>query len=497
MQAKKYRCGKRFFIVLQVVLALVCGTLPVKAYDAFNAHLKIDVTKTLLSASSKSRSTISPLAASGWKKLQSGDVKGAWQDFTNAIAQNPSDPEARAGRAAINLNRGDYNSACADANYGVFADSDNLQARWIRGLVNFDINNFIDARDDLKFVVNANPDSAGAHEYLAETYRCLGDRKNSYSEYITAARLNGANNPKRAETCTYLAKVVNPSPGGRDSVLPPPMIVENLAAMYKASPKIENGRALFAPSVKWPVGKTITVAFNGDDPVLFEKIAEIAPEWSKYGNIKFDFKDPATGEFRKWSPSDTTYSADIRIGFENDGYWSVIGKQSVTVVPPNHKSMNFDPFEWQHLGDSFSGTILHEFGHALGFLHEHQHPFAGGMTEIRWQDDYGYVPTFDNSDTYMADSAGRQPGLLSYYAYTQGWSPSKSYSQIATYEDTDALALGPLDTKSIMQYAQTPFLLRTGKASPAFANENVILSPGDKIAIQKHYPGPTSLSGGQ
>lgn len=497
MKEGKNRIGRKSMMLLQAALCLCSGILPVSAYNTFDVGPKTDDSKTQIKSTSKSRDTISALAASGWKKWSNGDSKGAWQDFTQAIAQNPGDADARAGRSSIYMAMGQYNGASSEANYAVFADPDNLQGRWVRALVNSDINKFADARDDFKFVIAANPDIANAHLYLGEAYRNLGDRRAAYNEYTTAAKMLAQTNPKQAKKCSYWADVVNPNPGsvvGRD--LGASIVVENLAQVYKASPKPENGRAIFAQNAKWPVGHTIKVAFNGGDPELRKVVADTVPEWSKYGNIKFDFIDPATGKYREWSTSDTKYNADIRIGFGKDGYWSVIGQQSISVVRPNEKSMNLDPTGWKEIGTYFTGTILHEFGHALGFLHEHQHPFAGGMTEIRWQDDFGYVPTKDNRGVYMADSAGRLPGLLSYFVTTQGWSPDLSYSQIATYEDTDQLALGPLDTTSIMQYAQTPFLLKTGKASPAYADENSVLSAGDKVAIQKQYPGPTSLSGG-
>ncbi len=496
MKEGKNRIGRKSVVLLQAVLGMCSGLLPVSAYNTFDTGPKTGVTKTLLPSTSKSRDTISALASSGWKKWSAGDAKGAWQDFTQAVAQNPGDAEARAGRSSIYMAMGQYNGASSEANYAVFADPDNLEGHWIRGLVNSDINKFADARDDFKFVIASNPSMADAHMYLAEAYRNLGDRSNAYNEYKAASKLLAATDPKQAKKCDYWADVVNPNPNsviGRD--LEPSMVVENLAQVYKASPKPENGRAIFAQNAKWPVGHTITVAFNGGDPEIRKLVADTVPEWSKYGNIKFDFIDPATGKYREWSPSDTKYNAEIRIGFAKDGYWSVIGQQSISAARPNEKSMNLDPTGWREIGPYFTGTILHEFGHALGFLHEHQHPFAGGMTEIRWQDDFGYVPTKDNRGVYMADSAGRLPGLLSYFVTTQGWSPDMSYSQIATYEDTDQLALGPLDTTSIMQYAQTPFLLKTGKASPAFAYENDVLSEGDKVAIQKQYPGPTSQGG--
>lgn len=493
MQALKSKNRRTSMIVLQVILAALTGALPASSYSTAEGKPGLGLNRPSLTTTSATRAVDSPLSVSGWKKFDGHDYKGAWNDFSQAISQNPADVEARCGRAAISMIAGNYNNASVDVNYAVYADSDNVDARWYRSRVSFDINKFTDARDDLKAVVAASPSYADGHYLLAETYRCLGDRKNSYNEYVTASNLYGANDPNR-DYCAYFAKRVNPNPAvGRDAdaEIAAPFIVENLAAMYRTSKSDQGGRAIFAPSEKWPVGKTLTVAFYGGDQTLYQKIADTVPEWSKYGNIKFDFKDPATGQFRKWSPSDTRYSADIRIAFQKDGYWSVIGQESINAVRPGECSMNLEPTNWQRLGSSFTGTILHEFGHALGFLHEHQHPYAGSMTEIRWQDDVGYVPTRDNSGVYMADSAGRLPGLLSFFVTTQGWDPVQSYSQIATYEDTDGLSLGPLDTTSIMQYAQEPFLLRTGKASPAFANENDELSPGDKVAIQKQYPGRT------
>ncbi|HEY9730839.1 MAG TPA: M12 family metallopeptidase [Drouetiella sp.] len=489
MLALKNKNRRSTLIVLQVALMALAGVLPASSYSTSDAKCELSSKRPSLTSTSTKRSAESPLSVSGWKKFEAQDLDGAWNDFSRAIAQNPDDVGARCGRAALSMLWGHYNDASIDANYAAYADPDNAEAHWYRGRLNFDINKFADARDDFKAILTANPNYGDAHLWLAQSYYCLGDRKNAYKEFNTAASLLGANDPNY-KFCLYSAKRVNPNPvSGRDADLVAPFVVENLAQMYKTSRSDQGGRAIFAPSEKWPVGKTITVAFYGGDPALYQKIATTVPEWSKYGNIKFDFKDPATGQFRKWSPSDTKYSADIRIAFQKDGYWSVIGQESINAAGPGESSMNFDPTNWQQLGSFFTGTILHEFGHALGFLHEHQHPYAGSMTEIRWQDDPGYVPTKDNSGVYMADSAGRLPGLLSYFVTTQGWSPAQSYSQIATYEDSDGLALGPLDTTSIMQYAQESFLLRTGKASPAYANENDGLSPGDKVAIQKQYPG--------
>ena len=92
-------------------------------------------------------------------------------------------------------------------------------------------------------------------------------------------------------------------------------------------------------------------------------VRRIAPEWSKYANIRFEFvENDASG---------------IRIGFDpNDGNWSYVGSGVAGIT----KTMNL-----AIRGSSEDGkrrVILHEFGHALSLNHEHQNP----AVSIQWDE---------------------------------------------------------------------------------------------------------------
>ena len=52
------------------------------------------------------------------------------------------------------------------------------------------------------------------------------------------------------------------------------------------------------------------------------------------------------------------------------GSWSYLGTDA-TRVPKESFTMN--------LGYVDRPTVLHEFGHSLGLIHEHQSPFPGGF----------------------------------------------------------------------------------------------------------------------
>lgn len=68
--------------------------------------------------------------------------------------------------------------------------------------------------------------------------------------------------------------------------------------------------------------------------------------------------------------------AEIRIGFmAGDGSWSYVGRDVIDIARnPDERTMNFGwdlttPYGWD--------MALHEIGHTLDFLHEHQNPNSG------------------------------------------------------------------------------------------------------------------------
>jgi len=83
----------------------------------------------------------------------------------------------------------------------------------------------------------------------------------------------------------------------------------------------------------------------------------------------------------------STKSSDIRISFDEvGGSWSMIGTDARDVAV-DQPTMNLGWATEATPENDFASVVLHEFGHAIGLLHEHNHP----ELELRWKKDVVYA----------------------------------------------------------------------------------------------------------
>ena len=118
-------------------------------------------------------------------------------------------------------------------------------------------------------------------------------------------------------------------------------------------------RGVAIPEKLWPQHKTLTIAFM-DTPKSARKFIQkyIEENYSPLINIKLKFVKGTEG--------------DIRISTHKDipGDWSRIGTDALN-APPDQPTLHLNTYATE---DILKMNILHEFGHALGLHHEHQHP---------------------------------------------------------------------------------------------------------------------------
>lgn len=219
-------------------------------------------------------------------------------------------------------------------------------------------------------------------------------------------------------------------------------------------PDLSDDKAAILKKFKWSAGKTLRVKFLDGDDFVQAKVKEFALEWNKHSSVKFKFVSSG--------------NAEIRVSFKGIGSWSLIGNSSASysvniktgaVYKSNTGStMNFGWFNSYTPDSEFSRVVLHEFGHALGMIHEHQSPVAG----IPWD----------------------KKAVYAYYKSSQNWTTAQVDRNIFLRYSKFEISNSKYDKLSIMHYAFPAILLTDPSAEVGW---NTQLSKTDISFIKKYY----------
>ncbi len=246
----------------------------------------------------------------------------------------------------------------------------------------------------------------------------------------------------------------------------------------------------------WTPGQTVRVAFLGGSTELYEKIEEATKPITDAANLTLSFKDG--NAYRIWTEDDSEHAAEIRVSFDQGGYFSLVGTDSTSQViggggpvggRSNQRSLNLGGFDRQ-LPPTWKGTTRHEFLHALSFKHEHQNMRGPCELAFRWDDDPGYQPTRDNRGTFIPDAQGHRPGIYTYLSGApNNWPRAKVDHNLRTNNADLTVAAGPFDAGSVMLYRFPPLFYKNQPSPCAPIGDGQELSDGDIRALKLLYPG--------
>jgi hypothetical protein len=231
-------------------------------------------------------------------------------------------------------------------------------------------------------------------------------------------------------------------------------------------------RAAFFTRKLWPKGTTIRVSFyprSSSKVVASFTSLDVMRDRREPGGSAAKL-DPIEKKIRSMSPEDAvkkvvheriqpicglkfvfvSTGGNVRIGFDGDGgSWSMVGTDC---LKSKAKTMNFAWID--------AAPIMHEFGHAIGMVHEHQNPKGN---PIDWN-----VPVVD-----------------AWAAQTQNWSKETTYRNIIQHYKADQINGSSYDKYSIMLY----FFPKRLTDNRQFTRINERLSGIDVKWIAKMYPG--------
>jgi hypothetical protein len=208
-----------------------------------------------------------------------------------------------------------------------------------------------------------------------------------------------------------------------------------------------NDKAALLNGARWNPGDSISVQFLEGDGSLQQRVREVAERWIAPGlaNLRLRFVDAGR--------------AEIRIAFrQGDGSWSYLGTVCRQIRDPE-PTMNYGWLTPTSGDEELRRVVMHEFGHALGLIHEHQNPKGG----IQW-----------NEPAVKADLSGPP----------NNWDDATIRHNVLDHYPAKEVTASPVDKDSIMMYPIPASWTLDGFS----ADLNDDLSEQDRQFIRQTYP---------
>ena len=162
----------------------------------------------------------------------------------------------------------------------------------------------------------------------------------------------------------------------------------------------------------WQPGRTLRVSFLDGDPRVHDCIFATACQWTQHANLKFERSTDPTSE--------------LRVSLSQPGCWSYIGTDAL-LIAAQAPTINFGVLHAGSPQTDYDKYVLHEFGHAIGCIHEHQ--------------------------THIAPVVWNKPMVYAYYERTYNWNKDMVDSNVFyVYDQTSTNHSDTFDPDSIMVY---------------------------------------------
>ena len=215
-----------------------------------------------------------------------------------------------------------------------------------------------------------------------------------------------------------------------------------------ANDPIHMARLALITMKKWPNAYNLRCRFLDGDDSQREKVMAKAKIWEQFSSVHINAVEDR--------------DAEVRISFVNDtGSWSAIGSDALnsSYFPKDKPTMNLGWLRDDTDDREYERVVVHEFGHALGAIHEHQNPYV----HLKWNKERVYEV---------------------FSGPPNKWSKEEIDHNILEKYSPEGLSAASFDEHSIMLYQFDADLFLDHKILPL----NYQLSDMDKRMIGYMYP---------